>query len=464
MAGVWRTVAATFLALCLIAGPWSGPAHAAEAGEWADAYAQLWSVYHVVERAHVNGADLDAFIEGAIQGGLEALGDPYTEYFEPAEYKAFLESLDGTLTGIGVYLEEVDGYIVITQPIKGSPAAEAGLQPGDRVIAADGVNLVGEPIEKMQRLVRGEPGTDVELTIERPAEGRRFNVTITRAVIHIPQVDYRMLDGGVGYLELSGFGDQAAEEFYAAVAALKEAGATSLVLDLRSNSGGWVASALEIAEAFVPEGEPIMYEMRKAGQWVFLSEGQPIGLPTAVLVSGFTASAAEILAGAIQDYEAGVLVGTQTFGKGTVQELIELPDGAAVKVTTAEYLTGKQRRVHGVGLTPDVVVEPYRPDPDLATPLTSDRVLTNGHVGLDVLGLQRRLTFLGYRTDLDGYFKGQTAWAVRQFARDNGLNDVPMVDSVYLDRLNAAVAAKLKAADWPDLQLEAAIAQLTAKH
>ncbi|MEW8976935.1 MAG: S41 family peptidase [Symbiobacterium sp.] len=457
-----RALAVLLLTLCLTLAPWAGTAYGAAASgvtlgpDW-----QLWTVYAVVERYHLNGADLETFLEGAIRGGLDALGDPYTEYFNAEDYQGFLESLDGDFAGIGVYLEKDGDYVVIVRPIRGTPAAEAGLQSGDRILAADGVNLVGEPIETVQSLVRGEPGTAVQLTIERPAEGRRFNVTVTRAWIHVPQVEYRMLDGGVGYLELIGFGDRAEQEFYAAVSALKEAGATSLVLDLRANGGGWVDTALAIAGAFVPEGEPIMYELGRDSEQVYRSEGRLIGLPTAVLVSEYTASAAEILAGAIQDYKAGVLVGTKTFGKGLVQELIPLPDGAAVKVTTAEYLTGKRQRVQGVGLTPDLEVEAYQPDPELWEPLTTDRVLTNGHVGLDVLGLQRRLTFLGYHTDLDGYFRAQTAWAVRAFARDNGLTDAAIVDQAYLEKLNAQVAAKLRAADWPDTQLEAAVQYLT---
>lgn len=463
MARIWRSLTATFLAFCLTAALWAGPAHAAsDPADWSEANAQLWTIFHVVERYHVEGADLEAFIRGAIEGGLDALGDPYTEYFDPEDFKAFVESVDGNLTGIGVYLDKVGDYITIVRPIRDTPAEAAGLRPGDRIVAADGVSLVGEPIEKAQQLVRGEPGTQVVLTIERPDEGRRFDVTITRAFIHVPQVEYRMLEDGVGYLELVGFGQQAAEEFFAAVEDLKEEGATSLVLDLRWNTGGWVAPALEIAGAFVPAGEPIMFEVGRNDRWVYRSTGQPIGLPTAVLVGGFTASAAEILAGAIQDYGAGILVGTQTFGKGTVQELVDLPDGGALKVTTAEYLTGKERHVHGVGLTPDVVVEPYEPPAHLYTPLTAERVMTTGHVGLDVQGLQERLALLGYRTDLDGYFKGQTTLAVLRFARDHGLNEVPMVDKTFLDALNAAVAEKLQAAEWPDTQLEAAIQLLKA--
>lgn len=464
VARLWRSFAASLLALFLTAALWTGPAYAAsDPAHWGDASAELWMVYHVVQRYHVNGADLDAFLEGAVRGGLDALGDPYTEYLGPQDYQSFLDSVDGNLTGIGVYLEKVGDYITIVRPIRSSPAEAAGLRAGDRIVAADGVSLVGESIEKTQQLVRGEPGTKVVLTIERPDEGRRFDVTITRAFIHVPQVDYRMLEDGIGYLELSGFGQQAAEEFFAAVAELKEAGATRLVLDLRYNSGGWVASALEIAEAFVPAGEPIMFEITRDERRVYRSEGSPLGLPTAVLVSEYTASAAEILAGAVQDYGTGVLIGTQTFGKGTVQELVDLPGGGAVKVTTAEYLTGRQRRVHQVGLTPDLVVEPYQPPVHLQTPLVADRVMTTGHVGLDVLGLQERLALLGYRTDRDGYFKGQTTLAVLQFARDHGLNEVPMVDKAFVEALNAAVAAKLAAAEWPDTQLEAAIRYLKEK-
>jgi len=427
------------------------------------AFSLLQRVFEIVEYYHKDGADLDAFLQGALQGGLEALGDPYTNYFSEPEFREFLDSLEGTVTGIGVYLEVADGYVIVAAPIKGTPAYEAGLQAGDRILEANGVSLVGETTEKASSVIRGEPGTAVKLRIERPSEGRTFEATIVRAVINVPEVESEMLEDGVGYLALTGFSDSASTEFYNAVEELKEQGATSLVLDLRNNPGGYVQSAVAIASAWVPKGEPVLIEVGKDDQTVHRSRGSLINLPTVVLVNGGSASAAEILAGAIQDYGAGTLVGTQTFGKGTVQQILFLTGGAGMKVTIAEYLTGKGRKVDGVGLTPDHVVEPAKVDASLRQPLELDRLLLPGSVGLDVLALQERLAFLGYSNEQDGVMGTLTVRAVYRFRFANDLAVTSAVDSAFVTKLNERVAEAVRAQEAVDVQLEKAIELLTSR-
>lgn len=449
------------LALSLMFGT-AGSA-AAAANDRDEAFTLLRRVFEIVEYYHKDGADLDAFIEGALQGGLEALGDPYTNYFTESEFDEFLDSLEGTLSGIGVYLEVADGYVIVAAPIKGTPAHRAGLEAGDRILEADGVSLVGESTEKASAVIRGEPGTAVKLLIERPAEGRTFEVTIVREVINIPEVESEMLEDGVGYLALTGFSDSAASEFYKAVEELKKEGATALVLDLRNNPGGYVQAAVNIASAWVPKGEPVLIEVGKDGQSVHRSKGTLIDLPTVVLVNGGSASASEILAGAIQDYQAGPLVGTRTFGKGTVQQILFLTGGAGMKVTTAEYLTGKGRKVDGVGLTPDHVVEPATVDTSLREPLALNRLLLSGSVGLDVLALQERLAFLGYANERDGVMGSLTVRAVYRFRFANDLPATSAVDSAFVTKLNERVAEAIRAQAELDPQLDKAIELLTSR-
>ncbi|MFZ5824930.1 MAG: S41 family peptidase [Bacillota bacterium] len=422
-------------------------------------FGTIRSVFEIVETYHKNGADLDKFFKGAVAGGLEALGDPYTNYFSPPDFADFLNSLNGNVTGIGVYLDIEGNYVIVAAPIKGTPAFKAGLQTGDRILEANGIPLVGATIEKAGSIIRGEPGTEVVLKIERPAEGRTFEVTIVRALIHVPQVEYELLENGVGHLILNSFGGSASQEFFSAVKDLKEQGATSLVLDLRQNPGGYVSDAVSIASAWVPKGEPVMYELGKDEEVAQRSQGTLINLPTVVLVDGGSASAAEILAGAIQDYKAGTLVGTKTFGKGTVQQLLFMQNGDGMKVTIAEYFTGKRRKVDGVGLTPDYVVEAIQHDEALAKPYTLNRVLAPNRVGMDVLDLQYRLRFLGYEPETEGTYGGKTLQAVYQFRSKHRLPALPTVDSGFVKMLNQAVAEKLRQKD--DVQLKKAIELLT---
>jgi len=426
-------------------------------------FSTIEAVFDIVESYHKDGADLETFIEGAIQGGLEALGDPYTKYFNAEDFDAFLESLNGTFSGIGAYLEQEGNYVIVAAPIKGSPAERAGLQTGDRFLEANGVPLVGESIEKAQAVIRGEPGTEVRLKMERPSENRTFEVTIVRETITIPDVEYEMLENNVGYLALMGFSNSAARDFYEAVDALKDQGATSLVLDLRQNPGGYVDMAVSIASAWVPKGEPVMYEVGKDGETVHKSQGKLINLPTVVLVDGATASAAEILAGAIQDYGAGVLVGTQTFGKGTVQQILFMTGGRGMKVTIAEYLTAKRNPVEDVGLTPDYVVEPFKLDPELARPMEFTRVLYSGRVGLDVLDLQKRLQFVGYAPEVDGVMGPHTMRAVEYFRLEEGLPVTQLVDADFIAALNERVAEVAREKAKADPQLEKAIELLLAQ-
>lgn len=415
---------------------------------------QIRSVYDVVEVWHKDEADLERFVSGAIQGGLEALGDPYTNYYTPEDYAGFLDSLNGSFSGVGAYLEQDGNYVVISAPIKGSPAARAGLMTGDRILEANGASLVGSTTDHAVSLIRGAVGTTVKLKIERPSERKTFEVTIVREQINIPEVDSRMLDGEIGYVQLSSFGDDAVRDFFRAVDSLKNQGAKGLVLDLRQNPGGYLHAAVEIASAFVPADEVVVWETAKNEKIALRSSGRLINLPTAVLVDKGSASASEVLAGAIQDYGVAPLVGVKTFGKGTVQQILNLQGGAGMKVTIAEYLTPKERHVHGIGLTPDYAVENLPADSERTAPMTFDRLMALKDIGLDVQQLQYRLKDLGYDPELRGYFGLKTKDAVEKFARANNLGTDGMVTEAFLTVLNQRVAEKVKAPE--DQQLNRA--------
>lgn len=456
----FRLTAGLLLAL-LTLGVFAGVAGADDRRDYV--FKRIRTVFEVVEQYHKDGADLDKFFAGAVKGGLDALGDPHTNYFSPTEFQAFQDSLSQRVKGIGIYLEVQGNYVIVAAPIKDAPAYKAGLKTGDRILEVDGQSLVGGTTEKAQQWILGEPGTSVTLKIERPSESRTFEVTIVRAEIQIPEVESELLQDGIGYIQIFSFGDSSSREFYRAVDRLKSEGAKAIVLDLRQNPGGYVSAAIHVASAFVPTGEPVMHEVGKKGRTTARSSGTLINLPVAVLVDGGTASASEIVAGAIQDYQAGPLVGTKTFGKGTVQQLLYLEDLSGMKVTVAEYLTAKERHVHGIGLTPDHVVEPYKPDPELFKPLEFTRVLTVNKVGLDVLAIQTRLFHLGYDTDTDGFFSTKTKHAVLEFADHHGLAEEPIVEHKFLKALNEKMLFHADQQAKNDIQLNKAIDLLNAK-
>lgn len=456
-----RRLIGVFLAATFSLSVSVGAAFAADRKD--ELFKRIRTVYEVVEVWHKDGADLDKFTDGAIKGGLEALGDPHTNYFSPADYAGFLDSLNGNFSGIGAYLDLDGNYIVVTSPIKGTPAHQAGLMSGDRILEADGVSLVGATIERAVQLIRGPSGTSVKLKIERPSQRTTFTLTITRAQINIPEVDSKLLEGNLGYIQIASFGDQAVGDFFKAVTSLKSQGAKGLVIDLRQNGGGYLDAAVNIGSAFVPAGKPILWEVGKSGKKQITSSGQLINLPVVVLVDGGTASASEILAGAIQDYGVGPLVGTKTFGKGTVQQILTLTEGGGMKVTIAEYLTPNENHVHKISLTPDVVVEKSALSDTLIAPLGLERALLPNDVGLDVLDLQKKLEFLGYGPDTRGYFGLNTSDAVMRFAMEHGLPEEAAVTTKVAEALNAAVAAKVKELNKRDNQLEKAVELLKAK-
>jgi len=447
----------------LILGTTMGVATAADRKQ--ELFRRVQSVYEIVQAWHKDGADLEKYTAGAIKGGLEALGDPYTNYFSEQEYADFLDGLNGSFSGIGAYLEQDGNYVVISSPIKGAPAARAGLQTGDRILEADGTPLVGSTTDKAVKLIRGKEGTAVTLKVERPSEKRTFTISITRAQVTIPEVETKMLDAEVGYLQLSTFGDNAARDFYRGIDDLRKQGAKALVLDLRQNGGGYLDAAVNIASAFVPQGEPVLWEVSKGKKVARRSSGMNINLPTVVLVDHGSASASEVLAGAIQDTGAAPLVGVKTFGKGTVQQILNLDGGGGIKVTVAEYLTPKERHVHHVGLTPDYVVELPKTDPARTAPLELSRPMLPGLVGLDILQLQNHLEFLGYSPEKNGYYEFKTVQAAVKFAVDNGLDTEvsPLVTEQFAQVLNEKVVAHAKVEQQKDLQLDKALELARAK-
>jgi carboxyl-terminal processing protease len=416
-------------------------------------------VFNIIILASVENVSLRELIDGAIGGMLAALQDPAAQHFTPQAYDRYVEGMRGVFGGIGISLTMEDGAPVVVQVFPGTPAERVGIRPRDLLLEADGRGLIGLGLDAIVPLIRGEPGTAVTLRVSRPGIDQPFTLVVHREVIQVRSVESRLLEAGIGYLRITGFQAGTAAEARQGLQSLQGQGIRGLILDLRDNGGGSLDQAVETASLFLPQG-PVVRIRGRAGISDFRhGHGTGFALPLVVLVNGRTASAAEIVAGAIQDYRTGLLLGTRTFGKGTVQSLFPLSDGGALKVTTARYFTPIGRTIHGQGLQPDEVVpEAPRPAPEAAIMLTYRRTLTRGMVGLDVLSLQERLNQLGLAGgEEDGVLGEVTERAVREFQRSAGLPVTGVVDTATVDALNLARMPRPEPVVVPDTQLDRAL-------
>jgi carboxyl-terminal processing protease len=341
----------------------STPAAAQEATpeDLQELFKPFWQAWGIVNDQYVDQpVNQVTLMRGAITGMLESLGDQHTSYMDPDQFRQANIPMDGEYEGIGAWVDPTGEYLVIISPMPGSPAEQAGLQPGDVIIAVDGEDMTGVDGNLIIRKVLGPAGSVVNLTIHREGQAEPFDVDVKRARITIPSVESEILDDDIAYIQLINFGDRATEELRNAIKDVLKQKPAGLILDLRNNGGGYLTSAVEVASEFISDGV-ILYEEYGDGSrdtYKALRGGLATDIPLVVLINEGSASASEIVAGAIQDHERGILVGTTSFGKGSVQNWIPLDDQqGAVRVTMARWLTPNERTIHLVGLEPDFVVE-----------------------------------------------------------------------------------------------------------
>ncbi len=361
-------------------------------GDRRQQFAIFWDVWDLVEGNFYqpNNIDRQRMVYGAIRGMLATLGDPYTFFQEPEEARQNRESMEGRFEGIGAYLRVENGMIVIDRPIRNSPAEQAGIQAGDVILAVDDQPLAdliaglsdSEASARAVELIRGPAGTVVRLTLRRPAEDRVFTVAITRAAIPIITVNSAMLPDRIAYIQITEFKSTTTELLDEAIAELRPQQPRAIVLDLRNNSGGFLTIAQEVAGRFY-DGVAL-YEEERGGvikELRALTASPNLRLfdiPMVVLVNGGSASAAEVVAGALRDQRPQtVLLGEQTFGKGSVQNIYTLRDGSSVRITIARWLTPNREAIDGIGITPQHVV-PASNDSAYPAPCLPDRPADNG--------------------------------------------------------------------------------------
>lgn len=363
-------VSLAVLALVFLAGhtngngdwswPWQGDSASNQAGlpEQLD-YSSVNAVYDALRANFDGNLDSAKLLDGIKSGLASATGDPYTQYFNSEDAKAFNNQLAGTFSGIGAELgKDANGTIQIVAPISGFPAEKAGLKPGDLIIKIDGQSTTGIQVDEAVSKIRGDKGTKVALQILR--DGKVFDVTITRDDIKIPSVSTKTLDGNIGYIQISQFSDDTSGLVKQAAQTLMTQKINGIVLDLRSNPGGLLNAAVDVSSLWLDSGQTILKEKRSAQVvQTYTAHGAPIlkGIPTVVLINGGSASASEITAGALRDNGAATIIGTKSYGKGSVQTILNLSSGSQLKVTIARWYTPSDKNIDKTGIEPDQKVE-----------------------------------------------------------------------------------------------------------
>lgn len=323
---------------------------------------KLAAIEDVIDEYYYQDADIDvdAMTEGMYAGMVNALGDPYSVYYTEEEWNDLMQETEGIYYGIGAYLmiDPDTGFAKISGVIDNTPAQEAGLRENDLLYLVDGESTMGLELSEIVSRVKGEEGTIVHLTIYREGESDYLEIDVKRRKIESPTVNYEMLENDIGYIQITEFDDVTTDQFTEALAVVKGNDAKGLILDLRGNPGGSLNVVVDIARELLPKGLVVYTEDKYGKRDEYKCDGKKeLDIPLVVLVNGNSASASEILAGAIKDYEKGILVGTTTFGKGIVQRVLPLTDGTALKLTISAYYTPNGNNIHGVGIEPDVVCE-----------------------------------------------------------------------------------------------------------
>ena len=314
----------------------------------------------LIDETYLEDADEDALTESMYAGLIDGLGDPYSRYYTKEEYKSLTEETEGSYQGIGIVMQQNPdtGVITIVRCYEGAPGAEAGVLPGDILYKVDGEEVTGTELAEVAKKIRSEDTESAKLTLARDGENDYIEVDVKKAQVEIPVVSHEMLENQVGYIAVYEFTAVTVQQYNDAYADLMAQGMKKLVIDLRGNPGGLLTAVCDIFNNIAPEKLIVYTENKNGEKEEYLSgKGTNMDVPLAVLVNGNSASAAEIFAGAVQDYGIGTLVGTTTFGKGIVQKVTPLTDGSAVKLTISKYYTPSGRNIHGTGITPDVEVE-----------------------------------------------------------------------------------------------------------
>lgn len=423
-----------------------------------DRAAQLEKIGKIIDYAKENyyrEVDEDEIIDFLLKSTLSVLDD-YSYYMNPEDAQKFIEDIDGNFYGVGVQIRKEDKYIRVTKVLPDTPAQKVGILANDLIISVDDVDVEALPLDKAVSMIRGEKGTKVKLQIRRESAGSILNFHVMRDEIKTISVEFSKKEG-IGILKLNEFSLNAFEQFKKIMEENK--GMKAMVIDLRGNPGGLLNTAISISDAFLPEGKIITIAKYKGKEPEIKKSGaQMYDMKLAVLIDENSASASEILAGALKDNGRALIIGKKSFGKGTIQAFSDvLKDGSLVKLTIGEYLLPKNESINKVGIVPDIVVDESQIHRELY-PINSLNVSKYGSYDIDTYGMQQRLNLLGYSLKVDGRFGKQSEKALIDWQKKNGLNATGILDiDSKIKLMNMADKLYLK---QNDIVLERAIAEL----
>lgn len=418
-----------------------------------------------VDAQYVEEMDYKKIVDEIYNGFFESL-DPYSTYFKrDDDYNNFVEAVSGEYTGIGVLLTTKDNQCMVISAMPEGPSYEAGVLPEDVIVSVDGEDVSEATSDYIVNLLRGEPGTKVTVGVKRQGYAENIQFEIIRETIKLSSVTHEVKENNIGYIQILSFDSNTGEEFKEALAKLREQNIQSLIIDLRDNGGGYISTALEVAEIIVPEGPIMHFESKGEITKTYESETPQIDIPVAVLVNGGTASASEIVTGAIQDSNAGTIIGTTTFGKGSAQTSVNLQNGGGMKLTVAHFLTPNKNIIHEKGIIPNIIIEnkvntefnSLVKQVEQFAPMIESKKPTLNDKGLNVYGAQQRLAFLGYKEiQSTGILDEKTFEVLKHFQSAKGLYAYGTLDYTTRDLLKTEVVDYLNKLNG-DAQLEKAI-------
>lgn len=425
-------------------------------------FGKVIQTFNIIKEHYIEDVDDETLLEGAIQGMLSTLEDPYSSYMDIEQMERFNEQIEASFEGIGAEVSMVNGRVTIVAPIKDSPAEAAGLRPNDQVLKIDGEDIEGWDLNEAVSKIRGEKGTEVTLEIYRPGVEQPFEVSIIRDKIPLETVHSELttVDGKkTGIIKITTFSETTAADFTEQLTQLESEGIEGLVIDVRGNPGGLLQSVEDILEHFIPNHMPYYQIEGKDGEKIpyYSKLDQKKDYPISILIDEGSASASEILSVALKDMGYDV-VGTKSFGKGTVQQAIPLGDGSTVKLTLYKWLSPKGHWIHETGVEP--TIEQRQPDFYYTHPIQIEEPLAFDQASNMIRNAQIMLQGLGYKdVRVDGYFDRETEAAVKDFQQKHGLNVTGEIDEKTASELEVQIIEKIRNGE-EDAQLEKALEAL----
>ncbi|WP_411738467.1 S41 family peptidase [Peribacillus sp. S4] len=407
-------------------------------------FEKLYSTYDKIKDDYYEEVDEEKLVDGAINGMIKSLDDPYSAYMDKKEASSFRESISSSFEGIGAEIQEQDGQIMVVSPIKGSPAEKAGVKPNDIILSVDGKSVEGLSSSEAVLKIRGEKGTKVDLSISRAGESEPIELTIKRDTIPIETVYAEMLDDGVAKIQVTSFSEHTVQELKTALEEMSKKDMKGLVLDLRGNPGGLLDQAIEMASLFIPNGKVVLQvEDRSGKKDVYKSENDgELKIPVVVLIDDGSASASEIVAAAVSESADIPLIGVKSFGKGTVQQAKDFKDGSNFKYTVAKWLTPEGNWIHKKGIKPDITVK--LPDYASLPYISPDKELKASDSSSEVKAAEEMLKEAGHDPGkIDGFFDEATKNAVTAFQREQKIKETGTIKDDTTVKLMQVIQEKI---------------------